>query len=317
LLAANVRDAKASDAGVNETLHRLRTAAPALALALVALLGLGFQLQLPRAFPSDADYQGVAEALSRGRAPGDVVFLHPWWTERARLFVPADLPVVGYLGHTSDDLVDHPRIWVLANERLPRTPDADFRRNFLPDRTPAGEPRQFGPLTLTPYRNGRARKVLLSAIDAFDRITVSVEGAGGSTQPCQRAGGRVRCPFDASVEVAWHEVLYQPVRCLFVLPPSGGRTLSIRLPDSPAAEALLLESGITWEHAWLAGRTDVQLTLESSAGALHLRIPGAHEGLVRGETPAVSAGPWTLKLSTTSTQDRQICVRLRALGGSP
>ena len=80
--------------------------------------------------------------------------------------MPADLPVVGYLGDTRDDLVAHPRIWVLANERLPRTPTADLRANFLPDRTPIGESRQFGPLTLTAYRNGRARPVLLSTIDA-------------------------------------------------------------------------------------------------------------------------------------------------------
>src|SRR5262249_58654524 len=148
--------------------------------------------------------RGVAGALPAARARGDVVLLHPWWTERARLFVPPEIPVVGYLGDTRDDLLAHPRIWVLANERLPRTPDADFRRNFLPDRTPAGESRQFGPLTLTAYRNGRARPILLSAIDAFDRLDVSVEGAGVSPQPCQRAGGRVRCPFDASVAVAWH-----------------------------------------------------------------------------------------------------------------
>ena len=303
---------------VNETAHRLRTAAPALAMVLVALLGLGFQLQLPRAFPSDADYREVAAALASAGAPGDVVFLHPWWTERARLFMPPDLPVVGYLGHTSDDLLEHPRIWVLSNERLPRTPEADFRHNFLPDRTPMGAPRQFGPLTLTPYRNGRARRVVLSAIDAFDRLQVSVEGpAGTPAQPCQRTGSRVQCPFDASVEVAWHEVLFQPVRCLFVLPPSAGRTLSLALPDAPAADALMLEAGITWEHAWVPDRAPVDLRLESPAGVLHLRVPAGHEGFVRSETPAAAAGSWTLRLSTANPHDRQLCLRLRALGGPP
>jgi len=299
---------------VNETVHRLRTAAPALALVLVALLGLGFQLQLPRAFPSDADYRALAEALAAARAPGDVVLLHPWWTERARLFLPPELPVVGYLGDTADDLIANPRIWVLANERLPRTPDADFRRNFLPDRTPTGEPRQFGPLTLTAYRNGRARPVVLSSIDAFDRLEVSVEDAGASPQPCRRSGARMLCPSDASVEVAWHEVLYQPVRCLFVVPPSGGRTLAIQLPDAPAADSMLLEAGITWEHAWLRGRADVQLRLDSPAGSLHLRLPGAHEGFVRGQSPASGPGPWTLRVQTSNPQDRQVCVRLRGLG---
>ena len=303
---------------MNETAHRLRTAAPALALVIVALFGLGFQLQLPRAFPSDADYRAVAGALAAARAPGDVVLLHPWWTERARLFLPPHLPVVGYLGDTADDLLEHPRVWVLANERLPRTPDADFRRNFLPDRTSVGEPRHFGPLTLTPYRNGRARKVVLSGIDAFDRLEVSVETPGeAGAQPCQRTGTRVQCPFDASVEVAWHEVLYQPVRCLYLLPPSGGRTLSVRLPAAPAADALLLEAGITWEHAWIPGRSDVQLRLESPAGTLISKIPGGHEGFVRAETPAVAAGPWTLRITTANPHDRQTCVRIRALGGPP
>ncbi|HZJ53438.1 MAG TPA: hypothetical protein VFD38_04810 [Myxococcaceae bacterium] len=303
---------------MNETAHRLRTAAPALAMVLVALLGLGFQLQLPRAFPSDADYRGVAAALAGARAPGDVVLLHPWWTERARLFLPPDLPVVGYLGDTADDLLEHPRIWVLANERLPRTPDADLRRNFLPDRGPLSTGEQFGPLTLTPYRNGRARRVVLSVIDAFDQLRISVEGpAGAAPQPCQRSGTRVQCPFDASVEVAWHEVLYQPVRCLYVLPPSGGRTLSLRLPDGPAAAALLLEAGITWEHAWFPDRAAVELRLESPAGVLISKVPAGHEGFVRGETPAAAAGPWTLRLTTANPHDRQLCLRLRALGGPP
>lgn len=302
---------------MNETAHRLRTAAPALALVLVALLGLAFQAQLPRAFPSDADYRGVADALATARSPGDVVLLHPWWTERARLFLPPDLPVVGYLGHTSDDLVSHPRIWVLANVHLPRTPDADFRRNFLPDRTPAGASRTFGPLTLTPYRNGRARNITGSLVDSFDRLEVAVESPGAPAQPCHRSGQRVVCPFDGTVEVAWREVLYQPVRCVFIMPPGGGRTLVVRLPEAPAADALLLEAGITWEHAWIRDRADVQLRLDSPAGALHVRIPGGHEGFVRGESPASAAGPWVLRVQTADPHDRQLCVRLRGLGARP
>ena len=206
---------------------------------------------------------------------------------------------------------------MLANLHLPWTPDADFRRNFLPDRTPVGEPRQFGPLTLTPYRNGRARSIVLSGVDAFDRLEVAVEGGGAAPLPCQRSGNRVLCPFDATAEVAWHEVLYQPVRCLFLVPPSGGRTLVVRLPEAPAVDALLLEAGITWEHAWLAGRADVQLRLDSPAGALHLRIPGAHEGFVRAESPSSAPGPWTLRVQTSNPQDRQLCVRLRGLGAPP
>ena len=34
--------------------------------------------------------------LAAERQPGDVVLLAPWWTERARIFVPEGLPVVGY-----------------------------------------------------------------------------------------------------------------------------------------------------------------------------------------------------------------------------
>src|SRR5262249_9500129 len=161
--------------------------APALALVLVALYGLGFQLKLPRAFPSDADYRAVAERLARERAPGDVVLLHPWWTERARLFVPPELPVLGYLGDSSADPLAHPRTWVLADRELPRTPEADFRRGCLPDRTPLAEPRRFGPLTVTPFRNGRARKILLSADEAFDRLDFSVEAPGSAPVPCQRS----------------------------------------------------------------------------------------------------------------------------------
>src|SRR5262249_35080604 len=149
---------------------------------------------------------------------------HPWWTERARLFVPPELPVVGYLGDTSDDLIAHPRIWVLANRELPRTPEADFRRAFLPDRTPLAEPRRSGPLALTLSRTGPPRSVLPPGGGGCAGRDFPAGGRGTGPGPAQRPGRRVVCPSAASAEVAWPEVVAQPVRCLFLIPPSGGRT---------------------------------------------------------------------------------------------
>ena len=142
---------------------------------------------------------------------------------------------------------------MLANERLPRTPEADFRRSFLPDRTPVGTPQRF---VAHPQYQGTAGRGEWAF--RWSRPSTGCESrwrARPARPPSlPPLGRRVRCPFDASVEVAWHEVLYQPVRCLYVLPPSGGRTLSLTLPDGPAADALLLEAGITWEHAWFPDR---------------------------------------------------------------
>jgi hypothetical protein len=296
---------------------RLLLALPAGALALVALFGLFFQIELPRAFPSDADYRAVAQALSAARAPGDVVLLHPWWAERARLFLPAEIPVVGYLGDAADDLIGHPRIWVLANERFPRMPDAEFRARFLPDRAALVPAQHFGPLTLTPYRNGRARRVLFSAADSLERAEVSVEVPGTTPVPCSRSGSSFACSAGARAEVAWHEILYQPVRCLFVIPPHGPSRLVLHFPEVPAAPELLLEAGISWEHAWKRERSDVRLQLSGSAGVLHLRIPAGQEGFVQGTAPQPSAGPLTLALQTDDPHEREVCIRLRALGVPP
>jgi hypothetical protein len=264
--------------------------------------------------PSDADYRSAAAVLSTERAPGDVVLLHPWWTERARLFVPPQIPVVGYLGDTSDDLIAHPRIWVLANERLPFVPDADFRTRLLPDRTPLGPSRRFGPLTLTAYRNGRARTVHFSAADPLAQAEVSIESPGAAPAPCPRSGESFACRAGRA-EVAWHEVLSQPVRCLFLVPPGGPARIAVRFPEAPAG-TLLLEAGITWEHAWKRERSDVQLALSGPGGVLHLRIPQAHEGFVSGDAPIPAAGPVTLTVQADDPHEREVCVRLRVLGAA-
>jgi hypothetical protein len=304
-----------SDVPPEERGARLVAGTPALVLAMVALLGLGFQLHLPHTLPSDGDDQAVGAALAAEHAPGDVVLLHPWWTERARLFLPASIPVVGYLGDTGDDLIAHPRIWVLADERLPFVPDTDFRARFLPDRTPLGPSRRFGPLTLTPYRNGRARTVRFSAVEELGQAEVTVESPGGASAPCPRSGEAFVCR-SGRAEPAWHEVLYQPVRCLFVIPPGGAARIAVRFPEAPAG-TLLLEAGISWEHAWKRERSDVQLTLGGPAGVLHLRIPQGHEGFVSADAPIPAPGPVTLTVQADDPHEREVCVRLRVLGNPP
>jgi hypothetical protein len=287
-------------------------------MVLVALLGLGFQLQLPRAFPSDADYRGVASALAAAPAQGDVVFLHPWWTERARLFFPPDLKVVGYLGHTADDLLEHPRIWCWPTSGFParRTPTSGgISCPTASRRVPrSSSARSLSPRTGTVGRDGWSSRPPMPSTACKSRWKGP---AGAAAQPCQRSGSRVQCPFDASVEVAWHEVLYQPVRCLYVLPPSGdGRSRSpcptglrqTRSCSRPASAGSTPGSRTAppWSSGWRAPRG-------CSTSAFP---PGARDSCT--ERPR----PWQpdrgrCRLTTADPHDRQLCLRLRALGGPP
>jgi hypothetical protein len=107
-------------------------------LVAVAVLAIGFQLWLPTTHVAETDYQAVASVLASEQQPGDVVLLVPWWTERARIFMPDGLPVVGYIGSDSDALERHPRIWVLSEPHLPRAGIGAFEDVFLPQRTEVG-----------------------------------------------------------------------------------------------------------------------------------------------------------------------------------
>ena len=98
--------------------------AEAALLVAVGALSLTFDFRLPARLPSKSDYRQLASVLEAEAQPGDVLLVYPWWAERARLFVPDSLPVVGCLGSEHNPLVDHPRIWVLAQpdyrERISR-----------------------------------------------------------------------------------------------------------------------------------------------------------------------------------------------------
>jgi hypothetical protein len=292
-------------------------AAEGVGFLLVAVFALGFQAWLPQVLPKDSDERAVADVLAKEAQPGDVVLLHPWWTERARLFLPAALPITGYLGDEDDALLEHPRIWLLAEPALPRTPVASFARGFLPGRTLLGPERHFGPLTLGLYRNGRARGVLFSAAEALQAASVSVALPGAEPVPCVRDGAGFRCPGGARAEASWHEVLYRPSRCLFVVPPGGPGAVELIFDGVPPAATLRLEAGIVWEHAWKRGNglTPLHATLadaDSGAALASLSVEPGREGFVTAEAPG---GPRRLRLRVQSdnAHEREACLVLRGL----
>src|SRR5882757_9704555 len=101
-----------------------------LALGAVALLCIAFQVRLPSRLPDERDYLEVQKVLEAEAQPGDALLLYPWWTERARLFAPERMTVVGYQGSDADDLEQHARVWVLAQPDLPRASLSDFLQGF-------------------------------------------------------------------------------------------------------------------------------------------------------------------------------------------
>jgi hypothetical protein len=288
-----------------------------LGFLLVALFALGFQAWLPQVLPEPHDDKAVADILATEAKHGDVVLLHPWWAERARQFLPDGLPVVGYLGDEADALLEHPRIWLLGEPDLPRTPEAAFKKGFLPGRTVLAPTRRLGPYALTLYRNGRARPVRFSAAEALPTASVKVDAPGGGSLPCTKEGASFRCPGGARADASLHEVLYQPTRCLFVVPPGGPGAVEVTFDEVPASAALRLEAGIVWEHAWKHGNnlTPLHVTLvdaDSGAPLASLTVPPGQEGLVATEARG-GAHRVAVRVQSDNAHEREACLVLRAL----
>jgi hypothetical protein len=290
-------------------------------LVLAALGALAFHLWLPSRMPSESDYKLAAEAVVAEVQPGDVVLLHPWWTERARLFFPESLPVVGYLDDEAAALESHPRIWTLSLPGLPYAGNGRFEQAFTPHRTRLGNERRFGPLSLGLYRNELYRPTLFSAVDALPNLRVYVQQPDGNRVDCPWDGRQFRCGGrDLHVGAEWHEVLYRPARCLWMHPPGGPAKLVAEVAEAPAGR-LRLEAGIAWEQAWKhdANLTPLAVGVDhAGTGGSIARVdiaPGA-EGFFSSD--AVLPSPTPLRLWTQSSNEalRDACVELRVLGPS-
>jgi hypothetical protein len=276
----------------------------------VAVFCLGFQLWLPSTHVAEADYQAVATVLGAERQPGDVVLLAPWWTERARIYVPEGLPVVGYQGSDGDSLERYPRIWVLSEPHMPYADLSDFEKAFNPSRTPVNAERRFGNLALRLYQNGRYHPVTVDAAEALAQAQVYLESPDGNRQPCPWTGAGHRCPNGKVVAREIHEVHFAPYSCVKMEAP-GGTTRVVMEFTSPAADSSSLSAGYIWEYGAYkdATITPTPVFLEVNGQAQSLEIPVGDELMHRMEGPAIPEGARVrIWLNSGNPTARVVCV---------
>ncbi len=294
--------------------------AEGLAIALVAAACIAFQLWLPSTHVADSDYSALSQVLSAEAKPGDAMLLYPWWTERARLFMPEKVPVVGYFGSDADSLELNPRIWVLSQPRLPRSNIDAFMKLFGPQRSEIGSERTFGNLSLRLFTNGRSRPVRFSANEKLAGARVYLEDRNGARESCEFNGRTHRCPNGAEVLAEWHELKFQPRNCIRFFPPGNGVKLVAEFANVPAASSLTLLGGYIWEHAVHIGpelaQTDLGLEVNGQTSVLSL--PPGTDGVQRIERQSTPDGAAVRVWVTASNpNDREVCFELYGFGGAP
>ena len=294
--------------------------AEGLVLLAVAFLALVFQLWLPTTHVAQSDYQSVGGALASEAQPGDVVLLAPWWTERARIYVPEGIPVVGYQGSDADALERSPRIWVLSEPRQPNAGLSDFEKAFSPGRTPLGEERRFGNLRLRLYQNGRHHPLTVDAADlaGTGAAQVYLESPDGNRQACTWNGAGYRCPNNKIVAKEWHEVHFAPYACLKLEAPGSSTRVVVEF-TAPAADVSSLTAGYIWEYgAYRDNITPSTVWLEVNGQAQTLELPVGDELMHRLEGPALPEGARVrIALAAANPAARVVCVVMTGSRRSP
>jgi hypothetical protein len=286
--------------------------AETLCVVVVAVACLAFQGWIPSTHVTDDDYRAAAAAVARAKQPGDVVLLAPWWTERARLFFDASIPVVGHLHSDNDAHVRAPRIWVLSQPNLPRNDLGTFYRRFSPDRSGLGEPQIFGNLRLELFQNGRARLVSFDAELALSSATVYLESPDGSRQACTQDTAQFRCTNGSAVLFEWREVLFAPERCLRLYPPGGAAKAVVEFRVSQAIAMLEMKAAYTWDRGtFREGVTATSVQLEAGSQSQGLNLAPGTEGFLGATANDVAAGT-VVRVSTQAANaaNREVCIQL-------
>ena len=285
----------------------------------VAAACLVFQLWLPSTHVAESDYQDVARVLAAESQPGDAVLLAPWWTERARMYLPPSVDVVGYQGSDGDDLETHPRVWVLAQPRQPRADYAGFYEKFAAGRTAVGQLRSFGNLQLQLFTNGRYRPQAFSALSMLAQSQVYLEQPDGQRVACQWDGHNHRCP-KGWVGFEWREILFAPHYCLRFYPPGGDEKLVLELPPVPAASSIGVRGGLVWgsgyPHDARLSPTVLNLEVDGQVTS-SLTFPAGVPGLEKVDSPPVREGARVrLTSRAQNPESRDLCVELYGFAAS-
>ena len=104
------------------------------ALVALGLASLDARARLTDRLPSPLDWRALTALLERDARPGDLVAILPPWLERARLAVPARLPVLATSALEAEWLPGVRRVWLVAAER----------RHHPGHAAPAGRPHRLG-----------------------------------------------------------------------------------------------------------------------------------------------------------------------------
>ncbi|MFT3706604.1 MAG: hypothetical protein QM817_02950 [Archangium sp.] len=284
-------------------------------LALVALGALVFQLWVPSTHVAESDYQAVAQVLAAERQANDVVLLVPWWTERARIYVPEGLPVVGYQGSDSDPLTRYQRVWVLSEPHLPRSGVGAWEDAFLPSRTEVGTARNFGNLRLQLFTNGRFKPLVVDGAELIGGAQVYLEAADGSRQACQWTGSGHRCPNGKIVSKELRDVHFAPYSCVKMEAP-GGATRVVMDFVSPAAASSTLQVGYIWEYgSCIETCTPSTVWFEVNGQAQTLELKTGDETMHQLEGPPLAEGSRVrLALLSQNPTSRVVCFVLNGWG---
>ena len=274
----------------------MRSALPLLALVLLSLGALAFDLTTSARLPTTVDWAEAAAALRARARAGDAVQLWPPWLERARLVIDAAQVLA------EEDLAhaDYPgvqRLWLLALPgpfaKVIESEEQLSARGAVPE----SERLRFGPLRL----------------QAWDLRAPPLAGD-------LLAHG----PF-AGAWPEWHEVQYVSRRC---------RVLPIGTPAQPAlvnlrgaaGSRLQLRAGIIGERAYDFHST-VRVELleriasagaapESAAPLAALEVPRTIDPAPAWLSAAAAVPPgaperdFTLRISTPGDQRPPLCVAL-------
>jgi len=196
---------------------RLAAALLALAVAALGLWGFAAEGHLSRRLPSPLDWRAATAVLARDARSGDAVVLDPRFAGRARLVLPAGLPIVE--PEAGGDLLGVRRLWVLSLAGLPGAGPLP-----LPRAASAG-PERLGGLLLARHDLASPLLPVSFAPDRLSGARASLDG-----EPCRWAPGGFACP--ASAAGAWRAVreVGGAARPCILLRSDPGSTLELAIP---------------------------------------------------------------------------------------